>query len=62
MIDMGLAVLAGVGIGWILCHFFVVRSLLGGYARLRYDGFRPEAPPQRPKMVPQPPIDYPRED
>ena len=57
--------LAGFGLGFgtaaYLWYIIAVKPLANGYVRLRYDGFRAEAPPQRPKTVPLPPR-MPRED
>ena len=52
-----MTLLAGIGIGFILATllflFAFVIPMTESIKRLRYDGFRPEAPmPQRPKTIP----------
>lgn len=52
----------GVGIGVLVLYVLSVRGLVDGYARLRYYGFRPDPPPQRPKTAPAPKLPAIRED
>lgn len=53
------AMIAGLGFGFgvgILGNFIIsTRPLINDIRRLRYDGFRPEPVPPRPKTVPPPP-------
>ena len=64
MINMDMV--AGIGTGFtaglLTAYWLMVRPLLHGMVRLRYDGFRPELPPARPKTVPLPAEKLPRED
>lgn len=52
----------GIGVGIIVTYTFIVRNLISGYTRLRYYGFRPEPPPEKPKTVVTPNLPPIRED
>jgi len=52
----------GLGIGVVVIYLSAVRSLVGGYTRLRYYGFRPEPLPEKPRTVATPPLPTVRED
>lgn len=64
--ELVLAGLTGFGLGLALgvigLYLTAVRTLVNGYARLRYYGFRPEPLPEKPKTVTTPPLPTVRED
>lgn len=50
----------GFGLGWVVCHFVVVRGLVDRLARMRYAGFMGDPPPMQSERFRAPP--RPREE
>lgn len=50
----------GLAVGIIGLYVLAVRDLTKAFTRMRYDGFRPDMPPPKRKLLP--PLELPRED
>lgn len=55
------AIMFGFGLGILATYLFAIKPLIDKLTNMRYDGFRPVEPIQRPKTVPPSPA-FPRED
>lgn len=50
----------GLALGTVVMYVLAVRPLVNAFTRMRYDGFKPDVLPPRPKLVPS--LKLPRED